>query len=130
VAAALRQRDALDRALGESLTEPKSTVWFERQPVPRQLRAVEIGVLQLAAITGVPLLATADGFAKTDAAAEGFLGQLPAAYFVPQPTAPKGYTVVSEATPDGDDVYITVTVTWWFCREATKIAIPVTGQEV
>lgn len=40
VAAALRQRDALDRALGESLTEPKSTVWFERQRVPRVLRAV------------------------------------------------------------------------------------------
>ena len=40
VAAALRQRDALDRALGESLTEPKSTVWFERQRVPRSLRAV------------------------------------------------------------------------------------------
>jgi 50S ribosomal protein L16 3-hydroxylase len=40
VAAALRANDALDRALGESLTEPKATVWFERQPVPRQLRAV------------------------------------------------------------------------------------------
>jgi hypothetical protein len=98
--------------------------------IARQLRAVEIGVLQTAAITGVPLLATADGFAKTDAAAEGFMGQLPAAYFVPQPAAPKGYTIVSEATPDGDDVFITVTVTCWFGREATKIAIPVTGQEV
>ncbi len=42
VAAALRASDALDRALGESLTEPKATVWFERQPVPRQLRAVAL----------------------------------------------------------------------------------------
>jgi 50S ribosomal protein L16 3-hydroxylase len=40
VAAALSQRDVLERALGESLTEPKATVWFERQPVPRLLRAV------------------------------------------------------------------------------------------
>jgi 50S ribosomal protein L16 3-hydroxylase len=40
VAAALRQGHDLDRALGESLTEPKATVWFERQPVPRLLRGV------------------------------------------------------------------------------------------
>ncbi len=40
VAAALRSDDALGRALGESLTEPKPSVWFERQGAPRRLRAV------------------------------------------------------------------------------------------
>ncbi|MEY4654290.1 MAG: hypothetical protein RI884_2871 [Pseudomonadota bacterium] len=40
VAAALRDGQSLDRALGECLTEPKPTVWFERQPVPRRLQAV------------------------------------------------------------------------------------------
>jgi hypothetical protein len=98
--------------------------------IARQLAAAMAGVIQQAAIAGVGIYATSDGFAKTNAAAEGFLGQLPAAYFVPQPTAPSGYTIVSEATTVGDDVYITTTVTCWFGREATKIAIPVIGQEV
>ncbi len=40
VEAALRSGTSLERALGESLTEPKPTVWFERQPLPRRLQAV------------------------------------------------------------------------------------------
>ncbi len=40
VAAALRDGHALARALGESLTEPKPQVWFERQGAPRRLQAV------------------------------------------------------------------------------------------
>ncbi len=42
VSAALRRGQSLDRALGESLTEPKPSVWFERQPAPRRLRAVTL----------------------------------------------------------------------------------------
>ncbi|MEY4710795.1 MAG: hypothetical protein RIS88_245 [Pseudomonadota bacterium] len=40
VAAALRDGQALGRALGECLTEPKPTVWFERQSAPRRLQGV------------------------------------------------------------------------------------------
>lgn len=42
VAAALRDPQALDRALGESLSEPKSNVWFERQAAPRRLQALAL----------------------------------------------------------------------------------------
>lgn len=39
---ALREPLALERALGEYLTEPKASVWFEPQRVPRVLRAVAL----------------------------------------------------------------------------------------
>lgn len=42
VAAALKDPSALDRALGESLTEPKANVWFEPGRAPRQLRSVAL----------------------------------------------------------------------------------------
>ena len=43
VEAALRDPDAIDRALGESLTEPKANVWFgEGNEVPEVLRAVAL----------------------------------------------------------------------------------------
>jgi 50S ribosomal protein L16 3-hydroxylase len=35
VEAALRDADAIDRALGESMTEPKANVWFDAGEVPR-----------------------------------------------------------------------------------------------
>ena len=38
--AVLREPRALDRALGEYLSEPKSNVWFEAAPAPARLRAV------------------------------------------------------------------------------------------
>jgi 50S ribosomal protein L16 3-hydroxylase len=37
---ALRDPVAVDRALGESLTEPKANVWFEAAKVPKRLRGV------------------------------------------------------------------------------------------
>jgi 50S ribosomal protein L16 3-hydroxylase len=37
---ALRDPLAVDRALGESLTEPKANVWFDAAKAPRRLRAV------------------------------------------------------------------------------------------
>ncbi|MBA2963744.1 MULTISPECIES: JmjC domain-containing protein [Ramlibacter] len=37
---ALRDPLAIDRALGESLSEPKANVWFEAGPVPRRLRGI------------------------------------------------------------------------------------------
>jgi 50S ribosomal protein L16 3-hydroxylase len=40
VAAALKDGDALDRALGEYLTEPKANVWFEAGRAPARLRGV------------------------------------------------------------------------------------------
>jgi 50S ribosomal protein L16 3-hydroxylase len=40
LAAALKDPTALDRALGEYLTEPKPNVWFEPQPAPRRLQGV------------------------------------------------------------------------------------------
>ncbi len=40
--AALSQPLALNRALGEYLTEPKANVWFEGGPVPRRLGAVAL----------------------------------------------------------------------------------------
>ncbi|NML46351.1 cupin domain-containing protein [Ramlibacter sp. G-1-2-2] len=40
LAAALKDSSALDRALGEYLTEPKANVWFEAGSVPRKLQAV------------------------------------------------------------------------------------------
>jgi 50S ribosomal protein L16 3-hydroxylase len=40
VAAAVRDGQVLERALGECLTEPKPNVWFDRQPAPRRLQAV------------------------------------------------------------------------------------------
>jgi 50S ribosomal protein L16 3-hydroxylase len=42
VKAALKDTLALDRALGECLTEPKPNVWFDAQPAPRVLRAVAL----------------------------------------------------------------------------------------
>jgi 50S ribosomal protein L16 3-hydroxylase len=42
VATAVRSNDAIGRALGESLTEPKARVWFERQLAPRRLQAVAL----------------------------------------------------------------------------------------
>jgi 50S ribosomal protein L16 3-hydroxylase len=40
VAALLKDAGALERALGEYLTEPKANVWFEGQAAPRRLQAV------------------------------------------------------------------------------------------
>jgi len=40
LAAALKDAAALDRALGEYLTEPKANVWFEPGRAPRRLRAL------------------------------------------------------------------------------------------
>ncbi|WP_062366503.1 JmjC domain-containing protein [Variovorax paradoxus] len=44
VDAALRDPDAIDRALGESLTEPKANVWFDSEgaEVPAELHAVAL----------------------------------------------------------------------------------------
>jgi 50S ribosomal protein L16 3-hydroxylase len=42
MAAALKDPQALERALGEYLTEPKSNVWFEAGRMPRRLRAVRL----------------------------------------------------------------------------------------
>lgn len=42
VEAALRDPRAVDRALGEYLTEPKANVWFDAQQVPARLRAVAL----------------------------------------------------------------------------------------
>jgi 50S ribosomal protein L16 3-hydroxylase len=39
---AMKDKDALARALGEYLTEPKANVWFEAGRVPRTLRAVTL----------------------------------------------------------------------------------------
>jgi 50S ribosomal protein L16 3-hydroxylase len=44
LAAALRDPTALDRALGEYLTEPKPNVWFEPGRAPRRLRALVLDV--------------------------------------------------------------------------------------
>jgi 50S ribosomal protein L16 3-hydroxylase len=44
LAAALRDPTALDRALGEYLTEPKSNVWFEPGRAPRRLQALVLDV--------------------------------------------------------------------------------------
>jgi len=40
LAAALKDASALDRALGEYLTEPKANVWFEPGRAPRRLRSL------------------------------------------------------------------------------------------
>jgi 50S ribosomal protein L16 3-hydroxylase len=42
LAAALKDPAALDRALGEYLTEPKANVWFEPGRVPGRLRSIEL----------------------------------------------------------------------------------------
>lgn len=42
LAAALKDAGALDRALGEYLSEPKSNVWFEPAAAPRRLRSIEL----------------------------------------------------------------------------------------
>lgn len=42
LAAALKDPTALDRALGEYLTEPKANVWFEPAPAPRRLQSIEL----------------------------------------------------------------------------------------
>lgn len=42
LAAALKDAGALDRALGEYLTEPKPGVWFEAGTAPRRLQALEL----------------------------------------------------------------------------------------
>lgn len=42
MAAALKDPHALDRALGEYLTEPKPNVWFEAATAPRRLRSVAL----------------------------------------------------------------------------------------
>ncbi|VTU31226.1 cupin domain-containing protein [Variovorax sp. PBL-E5] len=42
VMAALREADAIDRALGESMTEPKASVWFEQGELPSEWNAVAL----------------------------------------------------------------------------------------
>ncbi|OUM01047.1 JmjC domain-containing protein [Variovorax sp. JS1663] len=42
VLAALRDPDAIARALGESMTEPKPTVWFEQGAAPAELHGVAL----------------------------------------------------------------------------------------
>ena len=42
LAAALKDPQALERALGEYLTEPKANIWFEPGRAPRRLRSVEL----------------------------------------------------------------------------------------
>jgi 50S ribosomal protein L16 3-hydroxylase len=42
LAAALKDPAALDRALGEYLTEPKANVWFEPGRVPRRIRSIAL----------------------------------------------------------------------------------------
>jgi 50S ribosomal protein L16 3-hydroxylase len=42
VEAALRDPDAIDRALGESMTEPKSNVWFDAGELPERLEGVRL----------------------------------------------------------------------------------------
>lgn len=42
VADALKQSDVIDRALGESLTEPKANVWFENGAPPGPLQSVSL----------------------------------------------------------------------------------------
>ena len=42
MAAALKQGGTLERALGEYLTEPKASVWFDPGRAPRRLRAVAL----------------------------------------------------------------------------------------
>src|SRR3954469_26042422 len=42
MAAALKDPQALERALGEYLTEPKASVWFEAGRAPRRLRSVQL----------------------------------------------------------------------------------------
>lgn len=42
LAAALKDPQALERALGEYLTEPKHNVWFEPARAPRRLRSVQL----------------------------------------------------------------------------------------
>ena len=44
VAAALKEPAALERALGEYLTEPKANVWFEPGTAPRRVRGVVLDV--------------------------------------------------------------------------------------
>ena len=44
LAAALKDPAALDRALGEYLTEPKANVWFEPGRAPRRLRSLALDV--------------------------------------------------------------------------------------
>lgn len=39
---ALTDVDAIDRALGESMTEPKSNVWFDAGPLPLEMRSVAL----------------------------------------------------------------------------------------
>ncbi len=42
LAAALKDPTAMDRALGEYLSEPKANVWFEPGTAPRRLRSIEL----------------------------------------------------------------------------------------
>ncbi len=42
VLAAVRDTDAIDRALGETMTEPKATVWFEQGELPSALSGVAL----------------------------------------------------------------------------------------
>jgi 50S ribosomal protein L16 3-hydroxylase len=42
VEAALRDADAIDRALGESMTEPKSNIWFDAGELPDTLQGVRL----------------------------------------------------------------------------------------
>ncbi|RYF63320.1 MAG: cupin domain-containing protein, partial [Comamonadaceae bacterium] len=39
---ALQKTDVVERALGESMTEPKANVWFEGRPVPSLLKSVSL----------------------------------------------------------------------------------------
>ena len=99
--------------------------------VCRQLYAVLLALWQQHAISGIALQANAVGMAEIAAAAQGVLAPLASVnYFTPVAAAPTGYTITPGTASDDGGAYLTLDVTLYIGREAYRISVPITGQEV
>jgi len=99
--------------------------------VCRQLFAVLLDIWNSHAVSGIALQAGPVGMAEVASAAQGVIAPLAAVgYFTPVEAAPAGYLITPGVASDAGGAYLTLDVTLYIAREAYRISVPITGQEV
>lgn len=99
--------------------------------VCRQLFAVLLDLWNRHAVSGIALQAGPAGMAEVASAAQGVIAPLAAVkYFTPVEAAPAGYTITPGVASDDGGAYLTLDVVLYIAREAYRISVPITGQEV
>jgi hypothetical protein len=97
----------------------------------RQLFAALLDVWARHAVSGIALQAGPLGMGEVAETAQKVLAPLKSAnYFTPVAAAPAGYTITPGTASDAGGAYLTCDITVYISREAYRISVPVTGQEV